>query len=99
MVLKERREQYIKGIEQALATNPHARAFYFPDNWHKRQKMNQRLGREIGFGLAPFLAMGFNDLYSRIVVRNSFARGCGVVIDCGEFAKALHEGARKAELT
>jgi len=93
---KEARETYIKGIESALAQNAHAREFYFPANWYERIKMNKRLGREIGVGLEPWTALGWGDLYSRIIVRNSLD-STGVSIDCGSFVTSILEGIRKAQ--
>ena len=93
---KEAREAYIKKVEGAIAANVQARLFYFPPNWHERIKMNQRLGREIGAGLEPWRAQGWGDLYSRIIVRNSFD-SVGVAIDCDEFGAAIREGIQKAQ--
>ena len=93
---KEAREAYIKKVEGAIAANVQARLFYFPSNWRERREMNQRLGREIGAGLEPWRVLGWNDLYSRIIVRNSLD-STGVSIDCGEFGASILEGIRKAQ--
>jgi len=93
---KEAREAYIKKVEGAIAANVQARLFYFPSNWRERREMNQRLGREIGAGLEPWRAQGWGDLYSRIIVRNSFD-SVGVAIDCDEFGAAIREGIQKAQ--
>ena len=93
---KEAREAYIKKVEGAIAANVQARLFYFPSNWRERREMNQRLGREIGAGLEPWRVQGWNDLYSRIIVRNSFD-SVGVAIDCDEFDAAIREGIQKAQ--
>jgi len=93
---KESREEYIKNVEAAIAANVQARLFYFPLNWRERREMNQRLGREIGAGLEPWTALGWNDLYSRLIVRNSLD-STGVSIDCGEFGASIREGIRRAQ--
>ena len=93
---KESREEYIENVEAAIMSNIQARQFYFPLNRQERKKMNQRLGREIGAGLEPWVALGWGDLYSRIIVRNSLD-ATGVSIDCGEFGVSICEGIRKAQ--
>ena len=86
-------ETYINDLAAAFRQNGAARQIYFPVGKDERKRMNLRLGREIGYGLAEGADLG--SLYSRLIVINSFDN-TGVCIDNKEFLCAVREGMAKA---
>lgn len=81
--------KFVQDIRDALKSNQHARAFYFPPNKTQRKAMNLRLGREIGYGIKDKSVL--SSLYSLLVVSFSFD-ATGVCVDNKEFLAAVREG-------
>ena len=91
--MSDRDEAYVARLQQALRTNPYARAFYFPADQAQRLERNRRLGREVGFGLSDDADLG--GLYSVLVVTFSFDT-TGVAIDNADFLAEVRAGQARA---
>ena len=91
--MSERDEVFVARLQQALRSNPHARALYFPSDQAKRREGNRRLGREVGFGLSE--GADLSGLYSRLVVTFSLD-STGVAIDNAEFLAEVRAGQARA---
>ena len=91
--MSERDEAYIAKLQQALRSNPHARALYFPADRAERLERNRRLGREVGYGLSEDADL--SGLYSRLVVTFSLD-STGVAIDNTEFLAEVRAGQARA---
>ena len=85
--------EYIVKLESALRSNPR---FYFPMDKEKRKRMNLRLGREFGYGLAIYedWQTSAQSTYGSMIVRNSLD-SIGVVIDAREWMDAIRKGIQK----
>ena len=70
------------------------RATWFPFDMSKRKRMNLKLGRGLGYGLAAYddYEESAKTSYGKIIVKNSLDI-TGVAIDADEWLAAIREGA------
>ena len=70
------------------------RATWFPLDMSKRRRMNLKLGRGLGYGLAAYddYEESAKTSYGKIIVKNSFD-STGVSINANEWLEAIREGA------